>query len=212
MEPWTNARFRSAPALELRRLEELPPEQQNAFRELQEDGDFYGLLVPRADLGVSIKAVGTQTAELFRRLAEPSHLDDALADECYQNDIIDLVLDGILEIEHGGAFVHGASAFPLFYPVLPAHDNGGRIAALSREAVRHAEDLATREVPALTSALYFYNRIPRTRAWTAQFPDRDSVLRHLGVHEFPLLDRYWVLAPEEHGRGWIAWSTREPRP
>jgi hypothetical protein len=189
-----HSRFRATPTLALRRLEELPEEHRAALRELQEDADFYGVLVP-LDAAATLKAVARETAELFLSLATPAHL--GIVDD----DTIDLVLDGILEIEHEGAFVSGADAFPLFFPLPAGQDT------LSTEALRHAEELATNDVATLTGALYTYNRLPRTRAWVTRFPDRAAVLAHLGSS--PLLARHWALVPEERSRGWISWSALE---
>jgi hypothetical protein len=197
--PWTTSRFRSSRALDLKRLEELPAEQQNAFAELQKDSDFYGLLVPRG--GGTIKSVGQQTAQLFASLMTPSPLQQ-LDDAAYREDIIDLVLDGILEIEIDDAFCSGADAFPIVSSSLPETNGSGRIATLSREALLHAEDLATRDTALLTSALYSYNRMPRTRAWNARFPDAAAVLRAIGADD--LLKRHWIRS--EKPPAWISWQ------
>jgi hypothetical protein len=201
--PWTSLRFRSSRALELKRIHELPREQQTALAELQRDGDFYGVLVPRIPGSAGLKSVGRAAAELMLSVAEPSTLDPAqLADDAWREDVIDLVLDGILEIEHEGRFVYGADAFSIL-------ECGGGAAAfgLHREALRHAEALATRDAALMTTALYTYNRLPRTRAWATRFPDRDAVLSHLG--DDPLLDRHWTLHPSQNG--WISWQSRAPR-
>lgn len=189
-------RFRATPTLALRRLEELPPEHRTALRELQEDADFYGVLVP-LDAAATLKAVARATAELFLSLETPAYLG------VVDDDTVDLVLDGILEVEHEGRFVAGADAYPLFFPTAECRET------LSTEALRHAQELETRDVGALTNALYSYNRLPRTRAWAARFPDRASVLAHLGTS--PLLARHWALVPEEHSRGWISWAARAGR-
>lgn len=187
----TRPRFRATPRLALRRLVELPDEHRAALRELQEDADFYGVLIP-LDGAATLKSVARETAELFLSLATPAELD------AVDDDTIDLVLDGVLEVERDGTFVSGAEAFPLFLSAPAAKDT------LSTDAIRHAEELATIDLGTLTTALYTYNRLPRTRAWAARFPDRDSVLAYLG--KSPLLARHWTLVAEEHSRGWISWS------
>jgi hypothetical protein len=207
IQTWTASRFRSSPTLDLKQLDELPPEQQAAFRELQSDSDFYGLLVPRVAGAASIKSVGQQTAHLFSSLATPSRLFE-LDDPAYREDIIDLVLDGILEIEIGGAFCGGADAFRIVASQLPDAIERGRIATLSREALQHAEDLATRDTALLASALYSYNRIPRTRAWNARFPDAAGVLRAIGAED--TLKRHWIRS--ENPPAWIAWRSIHPVP
>src|SRR5204863_93259 len=128
------------------------------------------------------KSVGRQTAQLFASLDEPSRLDASLmSDAPYREDIIDLILDGILEIEIGGAFCSGADAFRIVASELPDAIDRGRIGRLSREALQHAEDLSTRDAAAITNALYLYHRMPRTRAWESRCPDRDAVLRASGA-------------------------------
>lgn len=205
---WTTRRLRAGAAFALHRLDELPADQRAPFEELQRDADFYGLFVPRE--GGTMKAAPRATAELFLALSTPSRLDpELLADEEYREDVVDLVLDGMLEIERDGAFVSGAGAFSLFFPLAAAAENGGRIAALSREAVQHGQALETTDLSALAGALYSYNRIPLTRAWTTRFPDRDSVLGHLGARDAALrslLERHWVLVPESSAHGWISWA------
>ena len=212
---WTDSRFRSSPALELKRIHELPPEQQAALAELQRDDDFYGVLVPRVRGAASLKSVGRAAAELLLSVSTPGTLDTArFADDAWRNDVVDLVLDGILEVEHEGRFVSGADAFAFLEcgGLAAALENGGKsggksAAALHIDALRHAEALATRDAALLTTALYSYNRLPRTRAWAARFPDRESVLAHLG--ENALLARHWILPTATSG--WISWQTRAPR-
>lgn len=190
-------RFRASRTLALRRLDELPEEHRTALRELQEDAAFYGVLIPLG-AAATLKAVARETAELFLSLAEPRPLD------AVDDDTIDLVLDGVLDVERDGAFVSGADAFPLFLPVPPARHT------LSTEALRHAEELETGDAGTLTTALYTYNRLPRTRAWVTRFPDRKSVLSHLGTS--PLLQQHWTLLPEDRARGWISWARIEEPP
>ena len=237
----TEVRFRSNPEIELKTLAELPAEQQDAFRELERDAGFYGLLVPRAPSAVNLKSVDRETAELFRGLTVPSHLDSALlTDDEGRADVIDLVLDSILEIETGGAFVSGADAAALLFPdALACHpEPRGRrrtfsgsappekpfgvcapqgdtaTARLSTEALRYAQDLSSAVPQVLTSAIYFYNRIPISRFWTARFRDRDTVAAHLGIDNGPLaalLDQHWHSVAAEKSNGWISWFPRQPR-
>ena len=209
---WTHLRFRSTAQLELKRLDELTPEQKEPFLELEADEDFYGLLIPAPGIALNVKSVGKQAADLFRGLATPTSIDAALlADDEYRNDVIDLVLDGVLEIESGDGFVSGADAFPIFFPDPPPVPTDGAIARLSREALEHAEDLATNDASALTSALYAYNRIPLTRFWLSRFADREAVLTHIGADTGQLksmLERYWMISPAENAAYWISWRSR----
>jgi hypothetical protein len=207
-------RFRCSPYVQLKRLEELGVEQRAAFLELESDPDFYGLFVPRPPLTMNLKAVARQTAELFHTLATPSRLDDTLlADTESAGDVIDLVLDGILEIESGDGFVSGADAWPLVGANLRAVDAGGAIAGFSRQALMYAEDLETNDPRTLTAALYLYNRIPASPFWKARFASREDVLAHVGADRGSLrvlLEREW--AASTAATGWLSWSSKTSGP
>jgi hypothetical protein len=203
-------RFRSSPHVELKQLADLPSEQREPFLELESDPDFYGLFIPRPPLTMNLKAVARQTAELFRTLAEPSPLDKALlADEHHVADVVDLVLDGILEIETGHGFVCGADALALLAPPAPPPALRDATARLSRDALLHAQDLATNDPSALTMALYYYNRIPISPFWKTRFASREAILAHLGADHAALralLEREWVAS--DNMQGWLSWSSK----
>ena len=199
-------RFRSSPHVELKQLGDLDASQREPFLELESDPDFYGLLVPKPPLMVNLKSVERRTAELFRRLTTPAYLapDDAAG-------VIDLVLDGILEIESGDGFVSGADALPILCP----RQCETEIAQLSRDALLHAQDLETTESHALTLALYFYNRIPLSTFWKTRFASRETILAHVGADRGPLralLEREWFAASAEESPYWLSWSSRSSLP
>lgn len=203
-------RFRSSPRVELRHLGDLAAEQREKFAELESDPDFYGLFVPKPPLTMNVKSVGVQTAELFRALTTPAPLDDALLRD---GEMIDLVLDGIFEIEHGAHFVSGADAFSVVCSPsadAPPHDAAAR---LSREALLHAQDLVTADPSTLGDALYLYNRIPLTPFWRSRFSSADAILAHIGADRGSLralLEREWIAGAG--GRGWLHWSSRASLP
>src|SRR5688500_2241252 len=124
-------RFRSNPLVDLRQLDDLAAEQREAFRDLESDPDFYGLFVPKPPLMMNLKSVARPTANLFQSLtAAPSRLEDpSLCD-----DVVDLVLDGILEIESGDGFVCGADALPIVSDPVAEPQLRNAAARLSREA------------------------------------------------------------------------------
>lgn len=187
-------RFRASRSIELKRLSDLGGDQAEAFRELEEDPEFYGLFVPRPPLVMNLKSVTKQTAELFLTLDAPRCLDAALSGD---DSVIDLVLDGILEIECDGAFVSGAEALPLIEDTIDAGDS------ISRDALLYAQDLETSEIAELVAALYHYNRIPLTPFWKTRFPDAQAVLAHVGGTG---LDRDWIAS--EFGMRWLSWTSR----
>ncbi|HWS70957.1 MAG TPA: hypothetical protein VN605_02535, partial [Thermoanaerobaculia bacterium] len=188
------------------------PEQREAFRELEDDPEFYGLFVARPPLTMNLKSVASPTAALFRALAAPAPLDEALLEDREAfDDVIELVLDGILELERGDAYLSGADALPFLAPELTEPPSRNAIARLSLEALQHAQDLETADPHLLTNALYFYNRIPLSPFWKSRFPDRAAVAAHLGIDRGPLrllLEREWSAAPPERSAGWLSWSSR----
>ncbi|HVG25517.1 MAG TPA: hypothetical protein VND45_15275 [Thermoanaerobaculia bacterium] len=196
-------RFRSSPHVDLMQLGDLAPERREHFLELERDPDFYGLFAARAPLAMNLKAVNRSTAELFRELATPAPLD---ADE----DMIDLVLDGILEVESGDGFVCGADALPLLAPIADA----APASRLAHDALLHAQDLETSDPQSLTTALYLYNRIPITPFWRARFADAEAVLAYVGADRAPLrplLEQRWTAS--RGLAGWLGWfsPSRAPR-
>jgi len=204
-------RFRSSAFVELKELGDLTAEQREPFLALQSDPDFYGLLVPRPPLMMNLMSVARQTAELFQSLATPSRLNDGvLGDDELAGNVIDLVLDGILEIETSGGFVSGADALPLLScpPVMPGVHNAA--SRLSREALLHAQDLETRDPHALASTLYLYNRIPLAPFWERRFANPRAILAHLGADRGALgalLEREWIAS--RRMPGFLAWSSRQ---
>ena len=148
-------RFRSNPLVDLRRPADLADAQREPLRELENDPDFYGVLVARPPLRMSVKSVPRATAELFERLRTPSAVDD---------DLTDLVLDGIFELETDDGFVSGADALPLL--VADADDGA---AGLSRDALLHGQDIESDDPEILGKALYHYNRLPLTPFWKSHF-------------------------------------------
>ncbi len=210
-------RFRSSPHVELKRLGELAAGQREAFSDLESDPEFYGLLVAKPPLTMNLKSVARQTAELFQSLATPSRLDEAmLAESESVEDVIDLVLDGILEIESGDGFISGGDALGVVCPSSPPakitelHDAAAR---LSHEALLHAQDLETSDCQTLSMALYRYNHIPLTPFWKTRFANREAILAHLGADRGPLrvlLDRGWYTSQRAAGSGWLSWTSITP--
>ena len=197
--------LRASERFELKRVDELTSSQRESLRDLENDDDYAGLLVPREAGTAGIKAVDRDGAALFCSLAAPAAM------ESVDDEVIDLVLDGVLEIEKDGEFLWGADALPLLC-VAPTCDDDSRPAGkLSIDALRHAADLESADPEMLTAALYFYNRIPISAFWRSRFAAPDAVIAHLGADRGPLralLERSWVTSP---GPGWLTWRQRHAR-
>ena len=197
-------RYRASPLIELERLADLTAEQREPFLDLEKDPDFYGLFIPKPPLTMNLKSVSRQTATLFRKLAKPSRLTAAAA-----AGVVDLVLDGILEVESRGVFVSGADALPLLAPPPDPPALRDAVARLSRDALLHAQDLETDDPQTLTSALYLYNRLPLAPFWEARFATPEAILAHLGADRGTLktlLGREWTASDGAHG--WLSWHPK----
>lgn len=195
-----STRFRSSPHVALQRLGDLAPEQRDAFRDLETDPELYGLFVAKPPLRMNLKAVTRPVAELFASLATPSRIEEV------DEEIVDLVLDGILEIESGEEFVCGADALTIVAPPLADVEPRDATARLSRDALLHAQDLVTGDAQALAMALYFYNHIPLSPFWRSRFATPEAVLAHLGA-DAARLDRDWIAS--HNAPGWLSWISRD---
>ena len=214
--PLVQRSFRAGSGYRLVVFDRLSLAEQAALAELRSAPDFYGVLVPEEGSHRTVKAVGRDTALLWLTLKEPGPLpffvwsgEPAAAVQA----ITELVLDGVLEIFDGDAFVAGPAAAGL---LLAARAGGleGRIAQLSAEALRHAEALGLDDPGHIARSLYGYNRQPVTPAWARQLPDRAAVLGFLGTSAGTRLGRRlaagWERAGEAEPEGWIAWRWRGP--
>ena len=196
----TGGLFRCSPFVELKPLSSLAPAQRESFRELEADPEVYGLFVAKPPSMMTVKSVARETAELFQSLASPARIDGALLE-----DVVDLVLDGILEIESGDGFVSGADALP--FVGVPVAEGG---AGLSRDALLHAQELESNDPQALAKALYYYNHIPISAFWKKRFAGPEAVLSHIGADRGALrtiLDRGWSQSVYENH--WLSWIPRQ---
>ena len=160
-----------------------------------------------------MKVAGKDVALLFLTLGAPGPLpffvwsDDA---EDAARAVLDLVLDGVLEMEHEGAFVCGSAALGLAAP--DASEPSGRIGRLSQEALRHVEALVLDDPNEIAGRLYGYGRLPVSPDWERRLPDAAAVLAFVGAApDGPLarrLEAGWDRGPADRTPGWIAWSPR----
>jgi hypothetical protein len=208
--------FRASPAYELVLFDRLPDGERRALADLARDPDFYGLLRPRDQVetaGRTAKSADRDTALLFLSLREPGPLPAyavAQLGEAAARVAARFVADGVLEVEHDGAFVSGPAALSLLVRPGTGPRREGRIAALSLGALRCAQALPIDDPRLLSLRLYAYNRIPLTPRWKRLLPDTAAVERHLGIapggpHR-KSLDRAWQRLPEREG--WISWISR----
>jgi hypothetical protein len=208
-------RLRANPAFELVLFDRLPARQRQALAELAGDPEHYGVLRPRRGSGLGLKSIDRETALLFLTLARPGPLPgyvrSRLGDAGAALALARLVADGVLEIEReAGDFASGAAAMALFGR---AGAPGGRLAELSRAALRYGEELARTlpdgEALRLSYRLYGYHRLPLTPGWRRRLPDADAVRRFLGLAGGgawrSLLGRHWRERAAAPGEAWLHW-------
>lgn len=212
--PLLDRGLRANPAYELVLFDRLPAEERGRLAELRRDPDFYGLLRPRdGGAGLGLKSVDRDTALLFLTLRDPGPLPSYVraivgADGAHRT-VSRLVADGILEIEDRGEFVSGAAALALLEGRRAA-EGGGRIAEISRAALRYAQDLAVDDPLVISNRLYGYNRRPLTPAWKRRLAGPSAVPELLGISvggpNRRRLDSFWAsVGPSDW---WLSWSSR----
>jgi hypothetical protein len=208
------ASFRANPAYKLVLFDRLPPDQQDALRDLTRDPYLYGVLIPREGGGRNTKSVCRDTALLLYALSQPGTLPAyaraMLGEDCNQA-VAELVLDEVLEMEHAGEFVCGAGAYDLIYQRRPAAVEEGALARLTRAALEYGQALDIEDSGRISARLYFYNRAPLSAFWKRRFPGQDAVASYLGIESGgalrQLLDGSWIrLKPSAQSEGWFQWQ------
>lgn len=208
--PWcealADARLRRSRAFELRRFDELTAAEREAVADLERDGGNYGVLMPRA-AGRTAKLVDRRMAALWRALAVPRPSGARARSDAAARELAALILDGVLEVEEGGVFVGGPRAHRLLFGAVAEPEPAGRLARLSRRALRYGAALPLDQPRALARRLYDYHRLPPSARWRERFGSRERLEAALGLGPH---DRLTALLAEsyevEEFRGWRAWS------
>jgi hypothetical protein len=149
---------------------------------------------------------------LFYTLQEPGllpqYVRQSLGEQC-DRAIAQMVLDGILEIDAGGAMVSGPAAHDYVCLEETAADREGPMAALSRRALQYGQALDMTEAGSLAARLYDYNRIPASPRWHSVLPDRAAVAKLLDLADGSgtgALERSWIKGGGAAGEPWISWQ------
>lgn len=209
------ATLRANPAYELVLFDRLSPAERGALAPIAGDPDLYGVLRPRGE-GLSFKSVSREAALLFLTLKEPGALPAYFVrgyGERAAKMTAELVLDGVLELQHGERFLCGAAAHPhIFGETAPAPAETA-VARLSTEALRYAQALELDDAPRLSARLYFYNRAPASPRWRRALPTEDRIVEHLGLGPKGRVRRklaraFHAVEPSPGLEGWRMWSHR----
>ena len=177
-----------------------------------------GVLRPVQGAALSVKAVCENTARLYLALRQASRLPDFVLRSVGDGEattIAEMVLDNVLEIavdESGPVFVSGSDAYEFLYgrEEPDADADLGKLAGLSVEALKYAQELPIDDIGILSSRLYFYNRIPASPQWLKTLPTEQAVARLLRIDDEGAnrhrLSRAWREASQTPSReGWRVW-------
>ncbi len=114
----------------------------------------------------------------------------------------------MLEIRDGDRFVSGPEALPRLTETSEP-DGEGRLARLSRDALRYAEAAGLGDIDQVAARLYTFNRLPVTPRWQRRFPGAEAVLGALGVDR-PVDG--WRVVPQRDPDDWLGWARAGSRP
>ena len=219
----TGGIFRANPVYEIVLLDRLPEVYRDAFEaEAEQDPELHGVLWPTSGQGLSPKTICHETALLLHSLRQPgplpAYVRTRLGPDCNRT-VAELVLDGVLELAMGpdAGFVSGPAAHALIHRDEAFALGQGRIAALSRDALRYGQGLRVEGSGELSSRLYAYNTVPITAAWREKLSTLETIEDFLGIRGDSatrrLLERHWVRLGEGEGNdGWLMWRPRHARP
>lgn len=205
--------FKAGTEYDLVVFDRLAVEEQALLAELRADAGFYGILRPREGNGRTIRAVDRDTALLWLGAQTPGRLPffvwDGVDRAVAERRVAQLVLDGVLEIELGGEFVSGPRAVQIL-PRQERSGSGGRIRAVSEDALRYGASLKLEDRDDLASRLYGFGAVPLSPAWTQRLTDSSAVLAYLGASPGTALAHRLAsefgLEPARENTSWISWS------
>jgi hypothetical protein len=202
--------LRASGAFTLVGVDELELEEQESLATLREDPDFYGILKSRSAL-LPAKSVSKEAALLFLTLQRARRIPLLLA-SIFGDDLSPLhalLADGVLEVEHDGAFISGQNALRLFRADTMAAPATHRIARLSAAAIACAASYDGLDAAALSEKVYVFGRKPCTPALRRRFAKDVDLLAFLAPDSslVALLTETWTSDdPEE--RLWLSWRRR----
>ena len=211
-------RFRFNPSFELVQWERLPADLREASGDLlREEPDLFGLVQSKETAGPQL-TVGRDLALLLLSLQTPGPLPRfALGggETAVREDILRLLLDGLLEIESGAGFVSGARACAQIWPDWKPREVTGTIEKLSRDALEYATALSHLPLGLLVARLYAYPRLVFSPRGRLLMPASRLELReHLGVRRgsarWHKLKLHWEEQRGAADSAWISWRRRNP--
>jgi len=186
-------------------FDDLDDRHRERFRLYVEDKRYCALLRPVIGVKLTIKAVNRDLADFLTLMKTPRLVGEALSQfpeksgQDRKQFILQLVLDGVLEVQHEGTFISGLEAVnkvllksDRLSEILPPSGEETRIQYLSKRALYFAIQCTSLQPRDISFLLYNYNRIPVNRRWHTHLPDEPSLRRFLGLRE----DNSWPGMPD----------------
>jgi hypothetical protein len=208
------SRLRASSAFMLVGFDQLEPAEQERLAALREARDFFGILKPVNPL-LPAKSVSRDAALLFLTLQRAQRIP-ALIASIFGKDgdltpLVGLLADGVLEVEHDGAFVSGRAAMALFSasgsPTVPEPHPFSK---LSWAAIQCAASYEGLDSVALAQKVYAFGRLPCTERIRDRFARDADLLSFLAAEPgiADLLASEWTAAPNDAEQPWLNWRTR----
>ena len=218
-------RFRANPAFELLERDRLPERLRSDLAGGSSTLADGVVLVPRSpgdgaeggrqDGGITAKILNVEATALIRSLTGAGHLpgDVAARGGDTNRAIARLVLDGALEIEHGDRMVSGPAAHDAIFARAARPPASGRLAALSRQALRYGQALRMTDVRMLSRRLYGFGTIPRHARWDLLMESDNDAVGLLGLTRDGRAGR--ILSADYEATtfpNWLSWLRATDRP
>jgi len=211
----TQAILRANPAYQLVLFDRLSAAERDTLRGLADDPDGYGVLRPRENAALGVKAVSRDTALLLFSLQQPGRLPRyaarAMGDDSAAT-LAKMVLDGILQVEADGRMISGPEASNLL-AATETDENPGTLAAISRRAIEYAAALGLSDPREISARLYAYNCLPISPRWRDSLPNDAATASYLGLADgpaFQTLSANW--RPLQESAAWIPWQPKASPP
>jgi hypothetical protein len=209
-----SAAFRANPDLELVLLDRLEPSVRDLVGGTT-GSEAYGILRERVT-GRLLQIVDQDVALLFYTLQVPGPIPEyarrAMSDF---STIVDLALDGVLQVESTKGFVQGPRALPILTSCRAAPVVTTRLGRLSAEALQYGAQIADTGVAQVAARLYSFNSEPCSAHWAKQLQSPSEVERYLGIGigttPWSSLDRRWHRIRQPASAGWNTWQALDPQ-
>ncbi len=208
-------RFRLHPHYEVVAAARLAAEEIESMRAPVADPEWFGILRPVEGSGLTVKSISRAAARVLEGLSQPGRLSGAMVSELGSDanrQVVGLVLDDILEIEHEAGFVSGPAALGALYSSRQAHGVGGRLSRLSLDAIGFGFRMPLEDPLLLAAQVYFYHRAPVTPLLRRRLGDTSRIADFLSLDadgaSGRVLRRLW--RPSRRGdapTAWIAWKS-----